>query len=33
MPLAGVGRDHGYVTAEISFEDVAEIDPLTDKEV
>ena len=33
MPLAGVGRDRGYVTAEISFEDVAEIDPLTDKEV
>jgi len=33
MPLAGVGRDRGYVTAEISFEDVAEIDPLTDKEI
>jgi hypothetical protein len=33
MPLPGVGRDRGYVTAEISFEDVAEIDPLTDKEV
>jgi hypothetical protein len=33
MPLAGVGRDRGYITAEISFEDVAEIDPLTDKEV
>lgn len=33
MPLAGVGRDRGYVTAEISFEDVAEIDPATDKEI
>jgi hypothetical protein len=33
MPLAGVGRDRGYVTAEISFEDVAEINPLTDKEI
>jgi hypothetical protein len=33
MPLAGVGRDRGYVTAEISFEDVAEINPLTDQEI
>lgn len=33
MPLAGVGRDRGYITAEISFEDVAEINPLTDKEI
>jgi len=33
MPLAGVGRDRGYVTAEISFEDVAEIDPSTDNEI
>ena len=33
MPLAGVGRDRGYVTAEISFEDVAEINPATDKEI
>jgi hypothetical protein len=33
MPLAGVGRDRGYVTAEISFEDVAEINPLTDREI
>lgn len=33
MPLAGVGRDRGYVTAEISFEDVAEIDPATDEEI
>ena len=33
MPLAGVGRDRGYITAEISFEDVAEVDPATDKEI
>lgn len=33
MPLAGIGRDRGYVTAEISFEDVAEINPATDKEI
>lgn len=33
MPIAGVGRDRGYVTAEISFEDVAEVDPATDKEI
>lgn len=33
MPIAGVGRDRGYVTAEISFEDVKEIDPATDQEI
>lgn len=33
MPLAGVGRDRGYITAEISFEDVAEVDPATDQEI
>lgn len=33
LPLAGVGRERGYVTAEISFEDVAEIDPATDQEI
>lgn len=33
MPLAGVGKDRGYVTAEISFEDVAEVNPATDKEI
>ncbi len=33
MPLAGIGRDRGYITAEISFEDVAEVDPLSDKEI
>jgi hypothetical protein len=33
LPLVGVGRDRGYVTAKISFGDVAEIDPATDKEI
>ena len=33
LPLQGVGRDKGYVTAKISFGDVAEVDPSTDKEI
>ena len=33
LPLQGVGRDRGYVTAKISFGDVAEVDPATDKEI
>jgi hypothetical protein len=33
LPLQGIGRDRGYVTAKISFGDVAEIDPATDKEI
>jgi hypothetical protein len=33
MPLAGVGRDRGYIVAEISYEDLAEVDPATDKEI
>ena len=33
MPIQGVGRDRGYVTAKISFGDVAEVDPATDKEI
>ncbi|MBN2401991.1 MAG: hypothetical protein JXN64_06305 [Spirochaetes bacterium] len=33
MPLQGVGRDKGYVTTKISFGDVAEVDPATDKEI
>lgn len=33
LPVQGVGRDRGYITAKISFGDVAEIDPATDKEI
>ena len=33
LPLQGIGRDKGYVTAKISFGDVAEVDPTTDKEI
>lgn len=33
LPLQGIGRDRGYITAKISFGDVAEIDPATDKEI
>ena len=33
LPLVGVGRDRGYITAKISFGDVAEVDPTTDKEI
>lgn len=33
LPLQGVGRDRGYITAKISFGDVAEVDPATDKEI
>lgn len=33
LPIQGVGRDRGYITAKISFGDVAEVDPATDKEI
>jgi len=33
LPLQGIGRDKGYITAKISFGDVAEVDPTTDKEI
>jgi len=33
LPLQGIGRERGYITAKISFGDVAEIDPATDKEI
>jgi len=33
LPIQGIGRDRGYITAKITFGDVAEIDPLTDKEI
>lgn len=33
VPIQGVGRDKGYITAKISFGDVAEVDPTTDKEI
>ena len=33
LPLQGIGRDRGYITAKISFGDVAEVDPATDKEI
>ena len=33
LPIQGVGRDKGYVTAKISFGDVAEVDPATDQEI
>lgn len=33
LPIQGIGRDKGYVTAKISFGDVAEVDPATDKEI
>lgn len=33
IPVPGIGKDQGYVTAKIDYEDIAEVDPLTDKEL
>lgn len=33
LPVPGVGKDKGYVTAKINYEDIALVDPLTDKEI